>query len=171
MVDGSGPNYMQRQEEPGRSSISTILDWCILTVLFPGSVTRSGQLHALACSSHVLRWHACFSHYLISTSSIPLFSPKAKCVISAFLPFSPTVVQKVSSQSGQLDSQAVISIPPSLDSPSPGTVKIRLLLPSLCIYSNALAGLPHSDPLVTFYKASGQRGDHGHLLDWYLLSV
>lgn len=97
----------------------------------------------------------CFSHYLISTSSIPLFSPKAKCVISAFLPFSPTVVQKISSQSGQLDSQAVISILPSLDSPTLGPSRFGCFsFP--CVYTLMLSpDSPHSDPLVTFYKASG----------------
>jgi hypothetical protein len=157
---------MQRQEEPGRSSIFTILVWCIPTVLFPGSVTRSGQLHTRMVIPHfTMTCITCFSRYLISTSSIPLFSPKAKCVISAFLPFSPTVVQKVSSQSGQLDSQAVISIPPSLDSPTLLDRQDSVASPFL-VYTVMLSlDSPHSDPLVTFYKASGRKGDHGHHLD------
>ena len=141
MDDGPGLNYMQQlQEEPGRFAVFTILVRCILTVLFPrlGYSLRTTSCSCMSIPHFTMACITCFSHYLISTSSIPLFSPKAKCVISAFLPFSPTVVQKISSQSGQLDSQAVISLHCS----TPRTVKIRLFTPSLCIYSIALAGRP-----------------------------
>ena len=138
MDDGPGLNYMQQlQEEPGRFAVFTILVRCILTVLFPrlGYSLRTTSCSCMSIPHFTMACITCFSHYLISTSSILTESQMCYYRLSSI--FQP-VVQKVSSQSGQLDSQAVISLHCS----TPRTVKIRLFTPSLCIYSIALAGRP-----------------------------
>jgi hypothetical protein len=128
-----------------RGALQFSLFWfgVFLTVLFPGSVTRSGQLHTRMVIPHfTMTCITCFSRYLISTSSIPLFSPKAKCVISAFLPFSSNRCTKgiIAVRPTRFAGGHIYpSIARLSDSPGPSRFGC-FSLP--CVYCNALAGLP-----------------------------